>query len=105
MFSCWTVVKHLTVNYVKFFSILTDRGLCQSVLIVLLNLYTNQCMRIKWGSSCSDKFNVFNGVKQGGILCPILFIIFLIMNCLEISEKVNWLSYWGDIHWCSWLCR
>ena len=64
------------VNYIKLFSKLTDRGLCPSVLRVLLNLYTNQWMNIKWGNSCSDKFRVFNGVKQGGVLSPILFTIY-----------------------------
>ena len=33
-------------------------------------------MRIKWGSYFSDTFNVFNGVKQGGVLSPILFITY-----------------------------
>ena len=43
---------------------------------MLINLYTNQCMRIKWGSYFSDTFNVSNGVKQGGVLSPILFITY-----------------------------
>ena len=64
------------VNYIKLFSILIDKGLWPSVIRVLINLYTNQCMRIKWGSYLSDIFNVFNGVKQGGVLSPILFISF-----------------------------
>ena len=64
------------VNYIKLFSILIDKGLCPSVIRVLINLYTNQCMRIKWGSYFSDTFSVFNGVKQGGVLSPILFITY-----------------------------
>ena len=54
------------VNYIKLFSILIDKGLCPSVIRVLINLYTNQCKRIKWGSYFSDTFNVFNGVNKGG---------------------------------------
>ena len=65
------------VNYVKLFSILVDRGLCPSVVRILLNLYTNQSMKIKWGNSYSEKFRVFNGVKQGGVLSPILFITYM----------------------------
>ena len=64
------------VNYIKLFSILIDKELCPSVIRVLINLYTNQCMRIKWGSYFSDTFNVSNGVKQGGVLSPILFITY-----------------------------
>ena len=43
---------------------------------MLINLYTNQFMRIKWGSYFSGTFNVSNGVKQGGVLSPILFITY-----------------------------
>ena len=64
------------VNYIKLFSIFIDKGLCPPVIRVLINLYTNQCMRIKWGSYFSDTFNVFNGVKQGGVLSPILLIAY-----------------------------
>ena len=65
------------VNYVKLFSILVDRGLCPSVVRILLNLYTNQSMKIKWGNSYSEKFRVFNGVKKGGVLSPILLITYM----------------------------
>ena len=35
-----------------------------------------QC-RIKWGNTLSDSFQAQNGVKQGGVLSPILFTIYL----------------------------
>ena len=40
-------------------------------------------MFIRWGNSCSTKFRVTNGVKQGGILFPALFNVY--MNNLSVS--------------------
>ena len=40
-------------------------------------------MFIRLGNSCSTKFRVTNGVKQGGILSPALFNVY--MNNLNVS--------------------
>ena len=40
-------------------------------------------MFIRWGNSCSNKFYVTNGVKQGGILSPALFNVY--MNKLSVT--------------------
>ena len=39
----------------------------------LSNNYCNQKMMVRWNGSLSSKFNVTNGVKQGGVLSPLLF--------------------------------
>ena len=40
-------------------------------------LYTNQKVNIKWGNNKSKSFEVRNGVKQGGVLSPILFGVYV----------------------------
>ena len=65
------------VHYVKLFRLLLDKGICPLVARLLSFLYTNQSMAIKWGSSVSRNFKVSNGVKQGGILSPIIFTIYM----------------------------
>ena len=40
-------------------------------------------MFIQWGNSCSNKFYVTNGVRQGGILSPALFNVY--MNNLSVT--------------------
>ncbi len=40
-------------------------------------MYTNQCLQVRWGSHTSTRYNVQNGVKQGGVLSPILFSIYI----------------------------
>ena len=40
-------------------------------------MYTNQECSVRWGSQHSDYFNVSNGVKQGGVISPILFSCYI----------------------------
>ena len=71
------------VNYVKLFKLLLKRNLCPCICKFILNLNTSQTIRVKWGDSDSDYDNisdqvlVSNGVKQGGVLSPILFIVYM----------------------------
>ena len=39
-------------------------------------MYTTQSLRVKWSDTTSPQFTVMNGVKQGGVLSPILFAIY-----------------------------
>jgi hypothetical protein len=52
---------------------------------LLANLYTTQKMCVEWGDHLSALFNVRNGVKQGGVLSPILFSLYI----CELVEKLS----------------
>jgi len=59
------------------FRSLTKRDLPPTVLRLLLNMYTRQVTRISWNGVFSRPSAVSSGVKQGGILSPILFCIYI----------------------------
>ncbi len=40
-------------------------------------MYTNQSLQVRWGNHTSAKFSVTNGGKQGGVLSPILFSVYM----------------------------
>lgn len=77
------------VEYVKLFKLLKTRDLCPIICRFLLLLYTSQSIRIRWGKSCSPAFDISNGVKQGGVMSPILFTVY-------IDELLTRLSQCGD---------
>jgi len=60
------------LHYCKLFKLLLKRQLPAHFLRVLINLYTNSCIRVAWGAITSDYFSVVNGVKQGAVLSPVL---------------------------------
>ena len=58
-------------------------------------------MCVRWGSSVSSKFTVYNGVRQGGILSPFLFNIYMddmSVNLKECpTEEVSFVKYIGYV--------
>ena len=84
------------VQYVKLFNLLLKRGLCPMVARFLAYMYTKQVLRVNWNGCISDVFNTSNGVKQGGILSPILFCIYIdeLFRLLKLS---GYGCYIGDM--------
>ena len=55
---------------------------------------THQKMFIRWGNAISLSFTASNGIKQGGILSPILFNIYMdelsvIFNSSNIGGQIE----------------
>ena len=65
------------VQYVKLFRLLTARGTCPLMVRFLATLYTHQRCQIQWCNQISETFTVSNGVKQGGVLSPVLFTVYV----------------------------
>ena len=75
------------VKFTKLFKILIQRGMCPMFCRLLLNMYVNQKLRVRWNNIYSDFFSVKNGVKQGGVISPCLFCIYIdgLLNELEMN--------------------
>ena len=73
------------VNHRTLFKKLDARGVPGYILRILIYWYKNQDMCIRWGDAYSAKFKVTNGVRQGGILSPHLFNVYVD----EMSEELN----------------
>jgi len=65
------------VEYGKLFQLLLYRNLPPQIIRLLLNMYTNQQVQVLWHGVYSLSFSVSNGVKQGAIVSPILFCVYL----------------------------
>ncbi len=65
------------VKYCKLFRELSDRQMSPLVIRLLMYMYTNQRLRVRWGMTCIVSLVLFYGVKQGGVLSPLLFAVYI----------------------------
>ena len=65
------------LQYCKLFKLLVSRHLPAPIIRVLINFYTGNYVRVAWCGIVSDYFLAINGVKQGGVLSPVLFCLYI----------------------------
>ena len=75
------------VHYCKLFRLVLQRGLRACIVRVLINLYVGHVIRVSWAGLLSSPFNAVNGVKQGGVLIPVLFCIYIDGLLTKLSES------------------
>lgn len=73
------------VNHFKLFNKLSQRGAPGTIVRLLVYWYSNQRMQVQWGNATSASFGVSNGVRQGGLLSPALFNLYMD----ELSVQLN----------------
>ena len=73
------------VDHGMLFDKLLTRGLPVSIVRFLSSWYYAQQMCARWNSSFSDSFHVSNGVRQGGVLSPIVYTRHRCMCCAHVQ--------------------
>ena len=69
--------------------------MCPIVLRVLINMYINQRIQVKWNDVLSNQYSISNGVKQGGCLSPTLFSIYL-NDLIDVLRSSNMCCIYGN---------
>jgi len=75
------------VRHDKLFSLLIERGLPTVVIRLLLDSYRRQKLRTCWNKCCSQMFDTYNGIKQGSILSPVLFTVYMDSLLLKLEAS------------------
>ena len=71
----------------KLFEVLETYNVCPLVRRLLYNIYSRSEMHVQWNSTQPPPFSLNNGVKQGGVLSPILFSIYIDSLLQKLKES------------------
>lgn len=95
------------VKHSVLFTKLLKRGAPIYIVRLLVYWYSHQTMYVRWGGAMSTPFSVTNGVRQGGILSPYLFNVYMDglsdnlnvskYGCIAGPSTVNHLMYADDL--------
>jgi hypothetical protein len=69
--------RPLIVNHWTLYNKLLERGVPTYIVRILHAWYASQHFCVRWGTSTSTQFTVTNGVRQGGVMSPILFNVYI----------------------------
>ena len=86
------------VNHFKLFTTLSKRNVHMYIIRIIIFWYTSQTMYVRWNNTLSTCFNVSNGVRQGGILSPYLFCIYVdeLSKMLNNVRSTCWMLCWNS---------
>ena len=86
---------------------LRHRFVPEYIIRILVFWYSTQQLCVRWGHVVSETFTVMNGVRQGGILSPRLFNVYIDnlsinlrntkIGCTVASTMINHLIYADDL--------
>ncbi len=84
-----------------------NRGIPVIIVRLIVFWYRFQSVSVKWGSVVSSSFKLLNGVRQGGILSPRFFNVYIDdlsyklsasnIGCIFSDRIINHIAYADDL--------
>jgi len=75
------------VNHIKLFNKLMDRHVSVNFIHVLISWYSKMEVRVKWGGAFSHSIHLAAGVRQGFVLVPSLFALYVHDLLLKLNKS------------------
>ena len=54
---------------------------------MVLGIYKQQCLKVQWNQTTSNEFSVSNDVKEGGVISPLLFCVYIDDLLLQLKAS------------------
>ena len=70
----------------KLFHLLLERHIPLPITRLILDMHIRQQIQATWMGCLSDEFGATNGVRQGGVLLPVIFIIYYDVLLQELTD-------------------
>ena len=90
---CIYTLKEFIGDHCVLFNKMIKKRVPLFMIKLLVFWYSRQRMFVLWGNTCSTSFCVTNGVKQGGIISPMPFNLYMV----DLSLKLNYSGIGGYI--------
>ena len=91
-----------TCKFSILFGKLLDRKVPPIVVRTLIVVYEEQYAWVKWGGARSSLFSITNGTRQGSILSPALFAVY-VDDLLQELRPGGWMPYCWHFLWRCWI--
>jgi len=75
------------VNYYILFSKLLKRHVPKNIVHTLVDWYTNSYIYVKWSGILSTCYKISSGVRQGGVLSPVLFNLYVDDVLVDLQQS------------------
>ncbi len=95
------------IRYDHVFGILIKRGLPPIIKRTIMDMYERQESRVMWDNEYGDYFKCINGVRQGGVVSPLMFAVYMNelikelqsagIGCYVCHEYFGCVSYADDM--------
>ena len=81
-----TKAFHL-IKFEKLFQLLCKKDIPGPYLRILLDMYRSQKIYVKWDGTLSSKFSATNGIRQGAIISPLFFNLYIDVLLNRLKSK------------------
>ena len=81
-----------------------NRGAPLGFVRILMALYSELQCAVMWNGTTGYRFNITCGVRQGGVLSPYLFSVYIDDLIKELRQSGHGI-YLGSVCWLCRLCR
>jgi len=66
--------------------LLMDRKVPKYFINVMINWFEKSCAYVRWGNAISSTFTISAGVRQGGLLSPLLFAVYIDVLIINLRD-------------------